>query len=339
MAENASETTTNTGPAPAGNAPPGPASAGSDVQNTTVSSDARSAPAPAPPVFVDDATGEDFSVVEDVPGFQPQRAFEEWTDDISVPEEWDQWPHLYDGGESGRFMISEISYRGSDADDRVQVGDIASPPWRWLCQLVITRSSGTKVLCTGWLAAPHIVITCGGAVFDHATGWAREVEVFPGLSGARRAKPSVTSHLFKSVQGWTEGQQPAQDYGCIVLPDDRLQGLGHFGLVSYPGAGLLRQFANNAGYPGDKPRGTQWFNAWRIIRTTDRMLFDRGDGCSGHCGSPVWLHAIRNGKPGRYACGLYGSRSADGPLRFTADVVQKIDEWTKVPRTNGAATQ
>ncbi len=62
---------------------------------------------------------------------------------------------------------------------------------------------------------------------------------------------------------------------------------------------------NNSGYPGDKPTGTQWYNAGRITRVTARRLHYMLDTAGGQSGSPTW----RSRRGVRHAIGVhaYGS--------------------------------
>ena len=53
--------------------------------------------------------------------------------------------------------------------------------------------------------------------------------------------------------------------------------------------------AHISGYPGDKPRGTQWEHSERIDRITPQQLFYSVDTCPGHSGAPVWIHRTRGG--------------------------------------------
>jgi glutamyl endopeptidase len=93
---------------------------------------------------------------------------------------------------------------------------------------------------------------------------------------------------------------------------------GHLRLLApgYAELERLRQIrlVHISGYPGDKPRGTQWRHAERLDRTTARQLFYSVDTCPGHSGSPVWILPEPNAPPSVVAVHTAGPRPhAEGP--------------------------
>jgi V8-like Glu-specific endopeptidase len=193
-------------------------------------------------------------------------------------------------------------------DDRVKINNTTSIPWRLNCQLIITKANGAKSRCTGWFIGPRTVMTAGHCVYSHASGgWARKIEVIPGMNGPSKPFGSQVGTSFRSVKGWTKKKKAAYDYGCIILPNDSLgRRIGWFGFASLSAKSLKNLLVNNSGYAGDKPFGTQWYNAGRITKVTARRLLYMLDTFGGHSGSAIWRY--RSGK--RHAVGIHGSEVA-----------------------------
>src|SRR5205085_11780089 len=120
-----------------------------------------------------------------------------------------------------------------DQDDREQITNTTDFPWRCICFLIATAPDGTQWAGTGWLAGPRVVITAGHVVYypEQADlgGWANQVEVYPGHNGSNAPYRYVSSE-FRSVTGWTSGQDSDADYGAILLPESTP--LGFFGYAA-----------------------------------------------------------------------------------------------------------
>ena len=188
-------------------------------------------------------------------------------------------------------------------DDRVRVRATTRLPWRMSAQLIITMRNGKKSRCTGWFIGPHTVMTAGHCVYSHANGgWARQIEVIPGMDAVLRPFGSQRSSKFRSVTGWTGSQKSDYDYAAIILPNNTLGNrVGWFGFSALSDASLKNLLVNNAGYAGDKPFGTLWYNAGRVTKVTSRRLFYMLDTAGGHSGSAVWRY--KDGK--RHAVGIH----------------------------------
>lgn len=189
-------------------------------------------------------------------------------------------------------------------DNRVRISPASQYPWRASCQLLITMANGAQSRCTGWFIGPRTVMTAGHCVFSHgAGGWARQIEVIPGMDGNSRPYGSQISTSFRSVIGWTNNQNPEYDYGAVILPNNNLGNtVGWFGFAVLSTANLQNLLINNTGYPADKPFGTQWYNAGRITQVTDRRLSYMVDTFGGQSGSVIYR--LLNGQ--RHAVGIHG---------------------------------
>ena len=212
-------------------------------------------------------------------------------------------------------------------DNRVHVTAVTKIPWRWVCQLIITRADGARSRCTGWFIAPRTVMTAGHCVYSHsAGGWAKKIEVIPGMNGSFRPFGSATGTRFHSVRGWTKSRKPEFDYGCIILPKSKPLGkkTGWFGFAALPSQSLKNLLVNNSGYPGDKAFGTQWYNAGRLKKVTKRRLYYLIDTAGGQSGSPVWRY--RKGQ--RHSVGVHGYGGCPNKaVRINAPVFKNMKSW------------
>src|SRR5262245_19946217 len=186
------------------------------------------------PLDIDeDLPGDGFGTLELVPGYEPRRLLRMRLNAPTTPQDWNGYLHLdqerrrgyaeqYPDWQPHRHLVEErhewSDEPSHDYDTGIECYDdfsgesgelgrieaTGSRPWRWICQLVITDANDRKLLATGWLAAPHLVITAGRCIFEPGVGRARRIEVIPGLDGSYRPYGSTTSRQFATVQGWIE---------------------------------------------------------------------------------------------------------------------------------------
>jgi glutamyl endopeptidase len=256
--------------------------------------------------------------LEAVPGFDPTRALSQTTDGETVP--------ITEADEAILPCCADRPENVCGNDDRVQINQTTEMPWRWICQLIITAADGAKYRCTGWFIGPHTVMTAGHCVYMHDNGgWAKQIEVIPGMNAANRPFGSQVSTVFRSVLGWTKNKDWNYDYGAIILPDNTLGNrVGWFGFAVLPDSSLNNLTANNSGYPGDKPFGTQWFNAGRVTKLTDRKFYYMIDTMGGQSGSPVWRFI--NGQ--RHAIGVHAYGGCpNSATRITKAVFDNMIAW------------
>jgi glutamyl endopeptidase len=212
------------------------------------------------------------------------------------------------------------------ADDRSQVTRTASIPWRWICQLLVTFPDGSPARATGWLGGPHTVMTAGHVVYSRANGgWARAIEVAPAMNAAERPFGSLTATVFRTVSSWIQEMDPEYDYGAIVLPSDALgRRVGWFGFASLADAQLSGLTVNLAGYPADKPLGTQWLMSGSLTAVEPRRLRYTIDTFGGQSGSPVWRTS--NGQYRVVGIHAYGE-SENGATRIVPQVYDNMVAW------------
>lgn len=274
-------------------------------------------------------TGEEF-VVEDfrgtdgvgeleaVAGFDPTRAFSQIADGEIVP--------ITEADEAIPPCCADRPENICGNDDRIRILQTTETPWRWICQLIITAANGSQYRCTGWFIGPHTVMTAGHCVYMHDNGgWAKQIEVIPGMNASSRPFGSKVSKVFRSVIGWTKNKDWNYDYGAIILPDNTLGNrVGWFGFAVLSDSTLNNLMANNSGYPGDKPFGTQWFNAGRVTKYTDRKFYYMIDTMGGQSGSPVWR--LINGQRQAIGVHAYGG-CPNSATRITKAVFDNMVAW------------
>ena len=214
-------------------------------------------------------------------------------------------------------------------DDRRRITATSRVPWRMICKLIITRHDGRRSGCTGWFIGPRTVMTAGHCVYSHsAGGWAKKIEVIPGMNARTKPFGSQVGTSLRSVKGWTKDKKSTHDYGCIILPNDTLgKRVGWFGFANLSTASLKNLLINNAGYPGDKPSGTLWYNAGRITKVEARRLYYMMDTAGGQSGSPTWRN--REGK--RHAIGIHAYGGCPNKsTRINKSVFNNMKKWKNV---------
>lgn len=258
--------------------------------------------------------------LESVGGFEECRAMTEGfgPEMLEVMEELANLPRSCD-------LEFETPETVCGRDDRVRITATSGIPWRMICQLIITRKDGGRSRCTGWFIGPGTVMTAGHCVYSHsAGGWARQIEVIPGMNASSRPFGSATSSNLRSVGGWTRSAKVTHDYGCIILDNKLGRRTGWFGFANLSDASLRNLLLNNSGYPGDKQFGTQWYNAGRVTRVTDRRLYYMLDTAGGQSGSPTWR--FKDGK--RHAVGIHAYGGCPNKsTRISKPVFDNMKKW------------
>lgn len=240
---------------------------------------------------------------------------------------------------SGLHDIAEASYGPlpptaetvHGPDDRVQITNTAIYPWRVHASLLITARDGSRWIGTGWFIGPHTLMTAGHVVFIKNSGvpgrdgWVRSIDVMPGRNGSSLPYGTIRSTSFRSVTGWTNNGDENFDYGAIIIPRDLGNTTGWFGFGVYTDADLLSTVGNISGYPGDKPAGTQWYDARRIASVTARKVYYDIDTAGGQSGSAVYR--IINGARYAFAIHAYGGAVTNSGTRINQPVFNNMVAW------------
>ena len=261
--------------------------------------------------------GQNIGELESLPNFDPRRALREGVTKISL-DKLQKIPEMRPKG-----IIKETV---CEEDDRVQVMNTTTVPWRWICKLIMKFPDGARFVGTGWFIGPKAVMTAGHCVFSKENGgWASEILVIPGMQGGTQPFGSMTATSFRSVTGWTKNEAENYDYGCIILPSPTLGNeVGYFGFAALSDESLQDLLTNNSGYPGDKPAGTQWFNAGRVTGTSAQKISYMLDTFGGQSGSPTWRS--QNGQYHAIGIHAYGG-CPNSSTRINTDVHNNMMTW------------
>src|SRR6185436_18315263 len=113
-------------------------------------------------------------------------------------------------------------------------------------------------ICSGAMIGNKYTLTAGHCVFSHDEGgWARSIEVIPGLDGTYKPYGSAFAVRLRSYQGWTQSQDSNYDFGLITLNNTIGNSTGWFGYASYGTVDGLT--GNLGGYPGDRDSGLRLY--------------------------------------------------------------------------------
>jgi glutamyl endopeptidase len=276
---------------------------------------------------------------EGAPGEASESAMADGREDVGhtrtegAPAELWQAPStgLPDIGEASFGRPPNLAETVHGPDDRVQITDTSRYPWRAHASLLITAADNSLWIGTGWFIGPHTLATAGHVVYiinsgvPGRDGWVKSINVMPGRNGSTLPYGSVTSTSFRSVRGWTTTGDQNYDYGAIILPSDLGATTGWFGFGVWPDADLLSITGNLSGYPGDKPAGTQWYDARTIASVDAQKVYYDIDSAGGQSGSAVYR--LYDG--GRYGIAVhaYGGATTNSGTRIVQPVYDNLVAW------------
>jgi glutamyl endopeptidase len=261
---------------------------------------------------------------EDIDGYSRSEAF--------APEQWvPPTAPLRDIGEASFGPPPDLQEIVHGPDDRVQITNTSVYPWRVHASLLIQAADNSMWSGTGWFIGPHTLATAGHVVYIKNSGvagrdgWVKSIKVMPGRNGSSLPYGSVTSTNFRSVNGWMNSGDENYDYGAMVIPTELGATTGWFGFGVWSDKDLVASTGNISGYPGDKPGGTQWYDARQIASVGSRKVYYDIDTSGGQSGSAVYR--IING--GRYAVAVhaYGGASTNSGTRIVQPVYDNLLTW------------
>ena len=218
-------------------------------------------------------------------------------------------------------------------DERVRITETTKLPWRLNASLLITAADNSQWIGTGWFISPRTLVTAGHVVFiKHSNrpgrdGFVKKIQVMPGRNASAVPFGGLFATEFWTVKGWAEGGLETVDYGAIILPSAFPANLGHFGFGVFPDATLLASVANVAGYPGDKPSGTFWYDKRQIGSVKPDKVFYAADTAGGQSGACVYI--VRGGQRIAVAIHAYGGATANSGTRISSEVFANLTAWKR----------
>jgi glutamyl endopeptidase len=262
--------------------------------------------------------------VEAVAGFNTAKAMSLGLKGGRVP------PHLRGMrlGAAGELAVARPEFTFGD-DDRTFIEDTTRLPWRCICQLVIEGVNGREVLGTGWLAGPRTVLTAGHNLLNaDPPHQAAKVWVLPGRSGDAVPHGFYSSANFAVHPEWQQDFERTRDIGVVWLDKPIGNELGWFGLGAHDDGMLRGLLVNNAGYPADKPLGTQWFNAGRILDVRPDAITYGLDTEPGQSGSPIFYFDAQMRRI-VVAVHVYGETADNLGVRITPGLYDTLATWIR----------
>ena len=266
--------------------------------------------------------------IESVSGFKPRSEMEVAPANLFTAPVTKE---IRDIGEASFGKAAPILEIVHGPDDRVQITNTSIYPWRAIASLLITAADNSTWIGTGWFIGPHTLATAGHVVYiknngvPGRDGWVKNIQVMPGRNGTSLPFGSVTSTNFRTVNGWINSGSENYDYGVIITPTDLGSSVGWFGFGIYSDADLLTATGNISGYPGDKPSGTQWFDARRIASVNSQKVFYDIDSAGGQSGSAVFR--IINNDRMAVAVHAYGGAVTNSGTRINQEVFNNLVAW------------
>jgi V8-like Glu-specific endopeptidase len=194
-------------------------------------------------------------------------------------------------------------------DNRVQQADTTRFPFNTVCHIERDFGDGRLRGCSGVLIAPTVVLTAAHCLYNlllrRAPG---RIIVSPGRRdrdtapyGSIEASRAYAAREFVGARRRRPIHIRTHDYGVVRIPRPfdrldrfmRLAGPTDAELAAIRYRGLI----TIAGYPGDRPIGTQWRHSEIPRGWTRRRLFYTVQTCPGHSGSPIWHRSTTREAP------------------------------------------
>lgn len=235
-------------------------------------------------------------------------------------------------------------------DGRVRETQTTLTPWRMICALKISTTSGQAYVGTGWMIGPATVLTAGHNIMGRSGGRtyeAREITVIPGRDGEKAPFGKIALGRDRmDVHGdWSDRFDPARDVGVLHLPGETGRETGWFALADASDDALHGRLVNVAGYPGWMYPGTPdkywaggdelWWHRDALDRLSPQRIHYVSDTSGGQSGGPVWSYTDQGGAPIGVGVHAYGAPSQDGQTadgansatRIDAPLAELIDSW------------
>ena len=104
-------------------------------------------------------------------------------------------------------------------DNRVQITNTTSSPYRNVCCLIIKFPNGSTCIGSGFLVHPNVMLTAGHCVYNHERGgWATDIEIRPARNGENSA-PLGIAHPVESfvTKEWVDTSSYDYDWAIVDL--------------------------------------------------------------------------------------------------------------------------
>ena len=173
-------------------------------------------------------------------------------------------------------------------DERVEVDPMTSPPYKWICFLMIESATGSRYVGSGFkIHLPDVgrtaIVTSGHCTFVQGA-YAHKITVkFPGEAAIEVERDD----LYASPE-YVKSRSEDHDYGLILLPGPGTSDDGFGWSAIVENEELDNCLVTNCGYPDDKPRGSMWITGGKLQSYTANRISYMNDTMGGQSGSPVY---------------------------------------------------
>lgn len=185
-------------------------------------------------------------------------------------------------------------------DYRVAKHNTWDYPWSTQVKLFMTFPNGGVYVGSGTLIANKYVLTAGYNLYSAALGgWARHIEVIPGLNGYYKPFGSVWATYLRTYNDFIRYGDMDFNIGLISLGQPIGQYTGTLGYGSFSDADLWASTIHIAGYPVDLGYGrTLYYDyGWLSGLRYHRVYFNSVGTSAGENGAGIYL---KNGYGNRY---------------------------------------
>jgi V8-like Glu-specific endopeptidase len=210
-------------------------------------------------------------------------------------------------------------------DNRRPVTNTTTFPASAIAQLIATARDGqTEGGATGVFITDRVLLTAAHAVFvpggGPIGGMIQSMLVVPGRDGSRTPFGAARTTSFYVPDLWIRHQLPDADYALVFVPS--LPAVGRYRPVVAPDEELQDLPVRIAGYPVDKPVGTQWEDDRVIDGLSPGQVAYDVDTTEGQSGAPV-VH-MQNGEAFVVAIHRFGTARANFGTRITRAIFDDI---------------
>ena len=218
-------------------------------------------------------------------------------------------------------------------DQRIPINNTKQYPWRVNASLLITAADNSQWIGTGWFIGPRTLVTAGHCVYIKNSGlpgrdgWVKKIQVMPGRNGNELPFGGLSATEFWTVKGWGENGLENYDYGAIILPAPFPQDLGFFGFGVFEDETVRSSTVNIAGYPGDKPRGTLWYDNRQVGNVNSDKVYYAADTAGGQSGACVYI--FQQGQRVGIAIHAYGGATSNSGTRISSQVFTNLEAWKR----------
>lgn len=218
-------------------------------------------------------------------------------------------------------------------DERKRIRETKKYPWRISASLLITAADNSQWIGTGWFISPRTLVTAGHCVYiNHSgvpgrDGWVKKIQVMPGRDELNLPFGGLSATEFWTVKGWGDEGLENYDYGAIILPAAFPDDIGFYGFGVFDDETLLAATANVAGYPGDKPRGTLWYDNRNVGSVSADKVYYAADTAGGQSGACVYI--VQDKKRIGIAIHTYGGVTSNSGTRISSQVYANFQSWKR----------